>query len=211
MSQSNENTDSTYYADDNKLGISDKNEVNRLEAEGFVNAYFFIGELEIEQISLDIYLLLDIHNIAFEKLYDWAGKFREHEVSVGTITLTPFPKIREEMYRLCEDINAHISYCLQLNEAQMKEEALKLLADAHHRFVCIHPFTNGNGRMGRIFINLIAIKLNLNFFKLYDEDLDRQEKNHSKNKYIQALREYDRGEREFLINLLREEYKSFSK
>ncbi len=211
MSQSNENTDSTYYADDNKLGISDKNEVNRLEAEGFVNAYFFIGELEIEQISLDIYLLLDIHNIAFEKLYDWAGKFREHEVSVGTINLTPFPKIREEMYRLCEDINAHISYCLQLNEAQMKEEALKLLADAHHRFVCIHPFTNGNGRMGRIFINLIAIKLNLNFFKLYDEDLDRKEKNHSKNKYIQALREYDKGEREFLIKLLREEYKSFSK
>lgn len=38
MSQSNENTDSTYYADDNKLGISDKNEVNRIEAEGFINA-----------------------------------------------------------------------------------------------------------------------------------------------------------------------------
>lgn len=170
----------------------------------------FIGELEIELISLDIYLLFDIHKIAFEKLYNWAGNFREHEVSVGSISLTPYPKIREEMYRLCEDINAHISYCLQLKEDLKKEETLRLLADAHHRFVCIHPFTNGNGRMGRIFINLMAIKLNLNFFKLYDEDLDRQEKNHSKNKYIQALREYDRGERESLTELLRKEYKSFS-
>eukprot|EP01136_Pigoraptor_vietnamica_P012428 Opistho-1_new@52345 len=183
MSQSNENTESTYYAADNKLGISDKNEINRLEAEGFINAYIFIGELEIEQISLDIYLLLEIHKIVFESLYDWAGKFREHEVSVGTINLTPFPKIREEIYRLCEDINAHILYCLQLNEdLQRKEEALKLLADAHHRFVCIHPFTNGNGRMGRILVNLIAVKLNLNFFDLYDENLDRQEKKKKKKK-----------------------------
>ncbi len=210
MSQSDENTDSTYYADDNKLGISDKNEINRLEAEGFVNAYIFIGELEIEQISLDIYLLLDIHKIAFEKLYDWAGKFREREVSVSSISLTSYPKIREEMYRLCEDINAHISYCLQLKEDLKKEEALRLLSDAHHRFVCIHPFTNGNGRMGRIFINLIAIKLNLNFFDLYDENLDRQEESSSKKKYIQALRAYDIGERELFLDLLRKEYQSFS-
>jgi len=210
MSQSNENTDSTYYADENKLGISDKNEINRLEAKGFINAYIFIGELEIEQISLDIYLLLEIHQIVFENLYDWAGKFREHEVTVGAINLTPFPKIREEMYRLCEDVNAHIAYCIQLKEDQLEEESLKLLADAHHRFVCIHPFTNGNGRMGRIFINLIAVKLNLNFFELYDEKLEKKDENYSKKTYIQALRAYDRGEREFFIELLRQEYQPFS-
>ncbi|MBM7855778.1 Fic family protein [Desulfohalotomaculum tongense] len=43
-------------------------------------------------------------------------------------------------------------------EAQNHAEAVELTARAHHKFVAIHPFDNGNGRAARLSMNFILMK-----------------------------------------------------
>ncbi|TXP86173.1 Fic family protein, partial [Escherichia coli] len=33
------------------------------------------------------------------------------------------------------------------------------IAEAHNRFECIHPFIDGNGRTGRIVLNMVLVRL----------------------------------------------------
>lgn len=60
--------------------------------------------------------------------------------------------IDEYMYKLFDFIN---------NEDGAKYDLLKI-ATAHHRFVWIHPFTNGNGRTVRLFTYAMLVKLGFN-------------------------------------------------
>lgn len=38
-------------------------------------------------------------------------------------------------------------------------EALRLAATTHARFIKIHPFEDGNGRVGRLLMNLVLVRL----------------------------------------------------
>lgn len=71
----NDNTNWTPFTDDNLLGLTDKNLINEYEAKGIAKAELFILGLETD-INFSSNLILDIHKIAFEELYDWAGKWR---------------------------------------------------------------------------------------------------------------------------------------
>ncbi len=52
------------------------------------------------------------------------------------------------------------------------ESALRWLADAHARFERIHPFAAGNGRAGRLVLNLLLRRCGLPAFAVRDRDVD---------------------------------------
>ncbi|TAE21603.1 MAG: hypothetical protein EAZ91_25120 [Cytophagales bacterium] len=81
-------TEWTPYPDDNLLGITDKDEINALEAKGLAEAELFVFGLDTDEL-LTTNLILTIHKIAFGGLYDWAGQWRIVDVRVGQLEPPP--------------------------------------------------------------------------------------------------------------------------
>lgn len=72
---------------------------------------------------------------------------------------------------------------------------LEDIIDFHYRFEKIHPFGDGNGRVGRMIMFKECLKNNIMPFIVLDED---------KSYYIRGLKEYER-DKMFLIDTIRHE------
>ena len=161
----------------------DKSKEDIAEAYGVDEAIRFIRTTK-EHISLD--LIKKIHKIVFKNSKNFAGKFRKkgEEVVVlnssGTVVHEGAPQTR---------INHLFRGLIEWYEKNKnKYPTLILAAIVHNQFENIHPFTDGNGRVGRILLNNILIKhklppININFknrieyynsLKLYSLNKDLQ-------------------------------------
>lgn len=91
---------------------------------------------------------------------------------------------------------AHMQELLEWYRKEMAYKTMHPVAFAslfHHRFVNIHPFDDGNGRMARILMNLILMQ---------SKQLVAIIKTESKNDYLFALSNADAGEPDNLINFI---------
>lgn len=185
-------TDYTPPADDNLLGLTSKEAINEAEAEGFLRAELAILSLD-ETTDLSITLLLSIHRLAFEQLYEWAGKWRRIDVKVGQLNPPAFYQVPTLMYQFLDDLN------YRMKRTDSPTALVQLLAWSHHRFVWIHPFTNGNGRTARLLTNLILLLKQYAPLRLY------YRVGESRSQYVIALRSADEGNYEALENLILQE------
>ncbi|MEK7812245.1 MAG: Fic family protein, partial [Candidatus Desantisbacteria bacterium] len=71
------------------------------------------------------------------------------------------------------------------NENKDKLHSVELSAIFHHKFVAIHPFTDGNGRVGRLILNTILMQ------KGYTPAIIKME---DRQEYYQALDSADKGD-----------------
>ena len=133
------------------------------EAYGVDEAIRFIRETK-EHISID--LIKRLHKIVFQNSKSFAGKLRKkgEEVVVmdsnGQVVHEGAPQPR--ILHLLKELIAGY------NKNKTKYPALLLGAVVHNQFENIHPFRDGNGRVGRILLNNILIKhglppLNIDF------------------------------------------------
>ncbi len=106
------------------------------------------------------------------------GAYRKHEIRPfpGGMTPVPWPLIPAEMTAWIDQANS-----LQPDDPTFPEQ----LAVLHCRFEQIHPFLDGNGRSGRLVLNLILVRLGFPPAIIYKRDRDR---------YLRALRRADAGE-----------------
>ena len=106
------------------------------------------------------------------------GNFREHDIRPfpGGMTPVSWPLIFSEMDTWIEEVNR-----LDAASSSFPES----LAEIHCRFEQIHPFLDGNGRTGRLLLNLILVRLGHPPAIIYKRDRSR---------YLDALRKADRGE-----------------
>lgn len=70
---------------------------------------------------------------------------------------------------------------------------VELAAAFHHRFVIIHPFDDGNGRMSRLLMNLILLRHGYPMTVIKADD---------RNRYLAALAEADAGEPEPFLHFI---------
>ncbi len=97
-----------------------------------------------EKISSN--LLLKWHKDIFgQTKQDIAGKFREHLVRVGNYLAPDW----QDVPRLMKEF----VYFILKNRTSMNP--VELSARTHYRFEKIHPFADGNGRIGRLLMNYI--------------------------------------------------------
>ena len=163
------------------------------EAYGVDEAVSFIRNTK-EHVSLDI--IKKIHKIIFKNSKAFAGKTRKkgEEVVVmdskGNVVHEGAP-------------SARISHLLReliewYENNKNKYPGLILGAVVHNQFENIHPFRDGNGRVGRILLNNILIKHNLPPINIdfksrieYYESLQSYEKNHNLKPTIKLyMKEY---------------------
>ncbi len=118
-------------------------------------------------------LILQIHQMLMGGIDDSiAGRFRSkgEYVRVGT-HIAPAP---EHVERMLE--NVLIDYTSDLNAYFLDRIAL-----FHLKFESIHPFCDGNGRLGRVIINFQLLQLGLPRIII---------RNSEKERYYQAFRDY---------------------
>lgn len=167
-------------------GISPNNRPIRdiKEAETHKKVFYEIVNYK-KDLKLDVVLYW--HKLLLEQTdNEIAGKMRRHEVAIaGTDVKLPY----------------HIELNALLNEffkwyekSKDRLHPVELAALVHLKFVSIHPFTDGNGRISRLLMNFVLIKkghpmLNISYSDRasYYTALERSQKKQEENIFVQYL------------------------
>lgn len=89
-------------------------------------------------------LLLEWHSEIFgETKSDIAGRYRNYLVRVGSYTAPHWKEVKSTMNQIIEFTD------------KSKLNPVELAARVHYKFESIHPFGDGNGRIGRLLMNYI--------------------------------------------------------
>jgi len=159
-----------------------------IETKGVAKAINYLRKTK-EDLSLK--LLLKLHKLCFNSSKSFAGKFREVDVAVrnsaGQILHAGVPK--EELKEYLED------FVGWYKENKNKFKPLILSAIMHNQFEHIHPFQDGNGRVGRLLLNFILLRNKYPPINILLED---------RTEYYQTLQKYSKEDNlkstiEFLI------------
>ena len=104
----------------------------------------FLRMLEKEEKITDALILQWHKDIFCDVKPDIAGKYRDYLVRVGSYLAPDWQEIKKMMNELIEFIYDN-----------QKINSVELSARAHYNFEKIHPFGDGNGRIGRLLMNYI--------------------------------------------------------
>jgi len=103
------------------------------------------------------------------------GDLRRSAVRTDSRYFPDWTKVPKLLASMCAFVNS------QLDEVQGME-TLRLATELHYMFVDIHPFGDGNGRVGRILMNYVQMYHGEPSVKIFAED---------RKEYIAALQESD--------------------
>ncbi|MDE1844218.1 MAG: Fic family protein [Thaumarchaeota archaeon] len=118
------------------------------EAEAHRDLFY---EILKEKKDLSLQMILDWHWKLFHQTKkDIAGKIRKYQVAIGGSKFMP-PSPVEVFPMLTEFIEWY-------NKNKNKLHPVELAAVTHLKFVTIHPFGDGNGRVSRLIMNFILNK-----------------------------------------------------
>ncbi len=121
------------------ISFSNKTLTEHLEAKNHQTALRYLFRYVDERNTLDEKFILKMHEILMSGILDDAGMYRNHGVRiVGSQVVTAnYAKIPALMKSL-------------MNAVKKKKGNLARIAETHSRFEQIHPFSDGNGRVGRL-------------------------------------------------------------
>ena len=136
----------------NLLGIVDPNEMADVEYEFLARAEKrAIIELR-DDFQFTIEYIYRLHGDWLGEVYKWAGKARTVVISKAGITYCPPENIQEQMFRFEKEVLSKNTPCTY----DTIEEIARAMSEVHGEFEIIHPFREGNGRIGRLIITLMA-------------------------------------------------------
>lgn len=152
----------------------------------------------IRERELSEALIKDFHAMLFNGVKSWSpvlniipGAYKSQDNHVLTPSgeihhYTPAIQVPFEMEKLLE---WYVS-------AKSVVHPIQLAAEFHHRFVAIHPFQDGNGRVGRLCMNFILMQAG------YPPAIIRKE---DRLDYYLALEQADKGNLKSLVTFIEEE------
>ncbi len=156
------------------ITIGGKSLREHLEATNNARAFDLIEDIAKKKKSINHFVIQQIHEVVTAGILEDAGKYRTKNVRITGSAKTPpdWSKVTKLMDELIEKI------------AQYKKHPVEIAAIFHHRFVEIHPFIDGNGRVSRLLTNLYLITQGYPPVVLKIED---------RGKYYRFLRAADAG------------------
>lgn len=130
------------------LTIDKKSLKDHLEAVGHKEAFEFVSELVKDNVQMSERIIKQIHYLVLADKRDDRGVYRRVPVRIMGSQHEPVQPylIQPKMEQLMVDF------------AESTEHILTKLARFHIEFESIHPFIDGNGRTGRLLVNLELMK-----------------------------------------------------
>jgi len=157
------------------ITIGGKTLREHLEATNNAQGYDLIVRLAREQAPISHVTIQQIHEVVTRGILESCGRYRTRNVRITGAVRSPveWSHIVQEM----DDMIAEV--------VKMDRQVIEMTAFLHHRFVAIHPFVDGNGRVARLLGNLYLIQNG--YPPIVLDQKNRQQ-------YYQALREADNGD-----------------
>ncbi|MGV3721295.1 MAG: Fic family protein [Actinomycetota bacterium] len=129
-------------------------EFDRKVGRGLVAALFFVGEQINRWPTLED--LRHIHRLIFLEAHpDIGGEYRPDSYwpQYCRFAVPRWQDVPICMLRLEDLLQRAQQECDALADFNQQEKVLEWAARIHHRFECIHPFQDGNGRTGRALVS----------------------------------------------------------
>jgi len=141
----------------NLLGITSKEELERVEEVRFER---LMDEATARFDSDHRFTAGDIlwlHKCWLDGVFSWAGVYRTVNIGKGGFMFAAATHVPELMRQFENDQLARLTPC----RFERIEDAITALAEVHVELILIHPFREGNGRIARLLMVLMALQAGL--------------------------------------------------
>jgi Fic family protein len=169
----------THLVINDGMTVKGKSLKDHLEAKNHNEAVHFLYELveHDKKHTVSEQLIRSLQHLIIKEIEDSdAGRYRQGSVMITGSSHKPPDAFK--IPKLMEDLTAWIK------KNTKKLHPVQLAALAHHKLVNIHPFTDGNGRTARLFMNLILMQKGYPMVVILKND---------RQKYYRALEKADKG------------------
>src|SRR5919197_2844217 len=176
--------------------VGSKELAEYLEVEGYAKAAQWVYAQAVDRTAtwsagerINLTELRQVHRLVVEPAWlhsppdslhprEGPGSFRQHDIRpfTGGMTPPPFPEVPALVTDWVRDAN---------RGPADGQHPMLFIADLHARFEQIHPFRDGNGRVGRLAANLLLVRHGFPPAVVYKRDRTR---------YLNALRRADKGD-----------------
>lgn len=176
----------------NKLGLNLKSEIEKEEARGFIDASVDLSLSMDSSVKFDVDYIMNIHFLALNHLYEFAGELRTVNISKGGFMFPASRFLSESMEEFQQTILKNLKTDYE-NDSELSID----IAKVHGELLYVHPFREGNGRTARLLANLMAYKAG--YPRLKFERLDNEE---MFNKYIKAVQKVGLKQYQPMIDII---------
>ena len=118
-----------------------------LEATNHAEAYEFVVTLIERREPITLETILSLHRLVMDKILEEKGTFRTVPVYIRGAMMNPPPAREVETYMR--------QWLEWVNGEGLDYEPIIRASIAHHGFEAVHPFLDGNGRVGRLLLTLM--------------------------------------------------------
>ena len=139
----------------NKLKLTNHEEMAEVETQLLLKLYEFVFQSDaVESESLSVARIIEWHRKWLGNVYYWAGELRTVNMGKGGLEFAAAAQIPK---LLLQFESKYLSNFKRLNLFS-RQEIVGYLAESHVEFILIHPFREGNGRLSRLLLDVMAVK-----------------------------------------------------
>lgn len=131
------------------IALPNKSLTEQLEAKNHQTALLYLFEHIAKKGKVDENLALKLHSILMNGIQSDAGTYRNHGVRIIGVNLPTANYM--SVPKLIPEVMARI---------RKTKDIIALCADIHSAFEKIHPFSDGNGRIGRLLMSGMLLGAN---------------------------------------------------
>jgi Fic family protein len=156
------------------ITIGGKSLVEHLETANNAQGFDLMDTMATAEVPINHITVQQLHEAVTRGILDSAGRYRTKNVRITGAVRSP-----ADWHNVVREMDA-----LFLSIASPDRTVPETAAYLHHRFVAIHPFLDGNGRVARLLMNLYLIRHGYPPVIVQKED---------RQLYYDALRQADEG------------------